>query len=152
MKLGLIGSNPSYIEEGMYASEKSLNINKVLASYLSDYKDVICVTMLNPGTETLFGYLAINEKLPLVALVPYMGFSDGWTKQQKELYEEIVHYTDIEVIVHSEGLTTEEKINNCKRDIVERCDVTIIIGSAEVTRQWRIFAGVMNYEIITIQE
>jgi hypothetical protein len=155
MKLAVIGSNPPYIREGHYASGKCADMNKILASYIHDYrseKELVCATVLKPGIDMIFAYLAVEEKLPLFIVIPYLGFSDRWSTMDKNLYREMLGYNRIESIVLNQGFTEKEKLLSASLYLINKSDVALVIAGEQDRTYYRHHANISNKEVITISD
>jgi len=150
MKLAVIGENFQFLQEECYSGERSVKINSLLTDYLMDYKNVVCVTNLDPGVGFIWSYLAIEENLPLVGIIPTSNFSTDFCALDEGLYKEMIGYKNMELLIYGSGDVTEYKKENRNRHIIYNSDITLLLGSSTIIKNLSHYANYLKKEIITI--
>jgi len=150
MKLAVIGENFEFLQNECYSGERSVKINNLLTDYLMDYRDVIPVTNLDPGVGFIWSYLAMEENLPLIAIIPSSTFSTDFCEFDKNLYNEMLGYRNIEVIIHSNGDVTAWKLDNRNRHIIANSDVIILLGDNTKIKDLHNYGKYIRKEIIRV--
>ena len=102
----------------------SKKIYEALTEKVVHYKPSLLLTGMALGVDMLFANVAINQKIPFIACIPFKGQESKWPEHSQRLYRKILSYACEEFTVCKGGYASY-KMQKRNEEMVDRCDLLI---------------------------
>lgn len=153
MKLALTGHRPDKLggEYDLKGPVSEILFQK-LQKIVDKYKPTEIISGMALGADTIWALVALENKIPLTAAIPFEGQEKGWPQRSKNLYELVLsNPLTTKVYVCDPGYSVFKMMERNKW-MVDNCDKLIAVwdGSAGGTGNCVKYAKKVDREIIRI--
>lgn len=130
----------------------SLYIKNSISQIIKEEKPTKLISGMALGVDMIFAMIAIENNLPLIAAVPFVGQEKIWPQKSQKIYNDILSYAKTEKIIVCEGGYSAYKMQKRNEYMVNNCDKIIAVfdGSDGGTGNCVKYAKTINKEIIIV--
>lgn len=132
MKIAITGHRPHRLGNDYDLTSPLIQkIKMELQALLNDYlshstgNDIILISGMALGIDTLWAELAIENNLPLIAAIPCQNHDSLWTKASKERYHKILNHPLTEVVMVTNELYSGICMQKRNEYMVNNCDILV---------------------------
>lgn len=134
--LSTTGHRPNRLPGG-YNNESPQNVaikdefKKIIEGHLKDGKDVVCLSGMAIGVDTLFAIATLElrdiykDRLQLFSIVPFKGQEKRWPQHSQDFYNLILEYADTVRILYDHY--SNYALLKRNEYLVDNCDTLIAI-------------------------
>lgn len=127
MILGITGHRPSVLKFSYDIQSKDWNnIRTQLTDIFLKFQPEHIISGMALGVDFLAVDVALNNNIPFLAAVPFVGQESVWPKSSQDQYREYLEKAK-EVVVVSEGGYSPSKLNIRNEYIVNNSDILIAV-------------------------
>ena len=98
-----------------------------LQKVIDDWKPTRIISGMAIGVDTLWALLAIKNKIPLTAAIPFAGQEKRWPKESQERYWKILQHSGTNTVTVSEGGYAPWKMQTRNAYMVDECDKLVAV-------------------------
>jgi uncharacterized phage-like protein YoqJ len=109
----MIYSGTGHRPEGFGGYKRCSQLTRYLSSILPGYSPTKIISGMALGFDQSFAHAAVENGIPFIAAVPFLGQADIWPKEAQEEYEHLLSLAEDVVIVCEGGFAPHKYI---KRD------------------------------------
>lgn len=128
MKIAVTGHRPDKLNND-YAGTSILSesIYDELAAVVNRNTDVTIITGMALGVDTLFAWVGIDMKRPIIAAIPFIGQEKQWPDASQKVYRDILNNSLVTQKVISEPGYAAYKMQKRNEWMVDNCDGLIAV-------------------------
>lgn len=160
MKIAITGHRPNKLDNDYdLVSDRTQVIKAQIVkavldqiNTIEDKKNLVLISGMALGIDTLFAEIAINLSVPFVAAIPCLGHSAKWSQKSKDRYQRILN-SHLCTVYHVTGQPYTNYCMSVRNEwMVDSCDLLIAVwdGSAGGTRNCIQYALKVGKPIIYI--
>ena len=158
MKIAITGHRPDKLDndydlKSLLTSEIKLKIIEVIDEKIMQFpNELVLISGMALGIDTLFAKIAIELNLPFIAALPCVGQQSRWPEKSRKQYFEILQNELCEIHYVSNSGYTNFCMQKRNEWMVNECNILIAVwdGSSGGTSNCIKYAKKVNREIIII--
>lgn len=126
MKIAITGHRPNKLNNE-YDLEGPMTdfLRHKLQSLIKHYEPTHMISGMALGVDMLLATMAIENDIPLIAAIPFLGQECLWSEKSQKMYRNILSYQKCEKVIVCEGKYEAWKMNRRNEWMVDNCDLLI---------------------------
>lgn len=137
MVIGLTGHRPEkFVSQRTNLKWAEINVGTAIAGRLSQLKcykstPIAAISGMALGFDQWGAQECVDLKIPFIAAIPFIGFSDNWNHEDKIKYEELLNKASLVRVINQDLYMGPWQYQKRNEYIVDNCDLLIACYDGE---------------------